>query len=90
VLVSPISWIHHLVWVIPVLAVIVGAGRDRRQFAIAFVVAGLFVARLPYWGHDELGTGFFAAVMKDSYGFLCIALLVYLGRGARERVSVSA
>jgi alpha-1,2-mannosyltransferase len=90
VLASPISWIHHLVWVIPVLAAIVGAGRDRRQFAVAFVVAALFVARLPYWGHDELRTGFIAAVMQDSYGFLCIALLVYLGRGVRERVPVSA
>jgi alpha-1,2-mannosyltransferase len=81
VLVSPISWIHHLVWIIPVLAVIVGAGRNWRQVALAFLVAGIFVARLPYFGHDELKTGLIAALMKDSYGFVCIALLVYLARG---------
>ena len=83
VLVSPISWIHHLVWVVPAIAVIIGAGRNRAQVAIAFLVAALFVARLPYFGHDELKTGLLAAFLKDSYGFLCIALLVYLARRSR-------
>jgi len=92
VLVSPISWIHHLVWVVPAIAVIIGAGRNRARVAVAFLVAALFVARLPYFGHDELKTGLLAAFLKDSYGFLCIALLVYLARrartDAREPVSV--
>jgi len=83
VLVSPISWIHHLVWVVPALAVVIGAGRDRRRVALAFLLAALFVARLPYFGHDEVKTGLVAAVLKDSYGFLCLALLVYLARGQR-------
>ncbi|MDQ1458782.1 MAG: alpha,2-mannosyltransferase, partial [Actinomycetota bacterium] len=85
VLVSPISWIHHLVWVVPVLAVIVGAGRDRKRVAIAFLVAAVFVARLPYFGNDEVKTGLPAALLKDSYGLICIALLVYLVRGVRTR-----
>ncbi len=50
VLVSPISWIHHLVWIVPVLAVIVGRGGDKRRVLAAFVIAALFVARLPYVG----------------------------------------
>jgi alpha-1,2-mannosyltransferase len=81
VLVSPISWIHHLVWIVPALAVILGAGRDPKRVAIAFLVAALFVARLPYFGHDELQTGLLAALLKDSYTFVCVALLVYLARG---------
>jgi alpha-1,2-mannosyltransferase len=81
VLVSPISWIHHLVWIVPVLAVILGAGRDPKRVVIAFLVAALFVARLPYFGHDELQTGLLAAFLKDSYTFVCVALLVYLARG---------
>jgi alpha-1,2-mannosyltransferase len=85
VLVSPISWIHHLVWVVPAIAVIVGAGRYRAQVALAFLVAALFVARLPYFGHDELKTGLLAAFLKDSYGLGCIALLVYLARPSRVR-----
>jgi hypothetical protein len=79
VLVSPISWIHHLVWVVPVLAVIVGAGREWKRVTIAFVVAFLFVERLPYTGHDELATGAFATLLMDSYGLLCVLLLAYLG-----------
>ena len=84
VLVSPISWIHHLVWVIPVLGVIVGAGRDRKRVALAFLVAAVFVARLPYFGHDEVKTGLLAALLKDTYGFVCVVLLVYLVRGVRR------
>ena len=83
VLVSPISWIHHLVWIIPVLAAIIGVGRDRKRVAIAFLVAAIFVARLPYFGNDEVKTGLLAALLKDSYGFMCIALLIYLARGIR-------
>jgi alpha-1,2-mannosyltransferase len=85
VLVSPISWIHHLVWVVPALAVIIGAGRNRAQVALAFLVAALFVARLPYFGHDELKTGLVAAFLKDSYGLCCVALLVYLARRSHAR-----
>jgi alpha-1,2-mannosyltransferase len=79
VLVSPISWIHHLVWIIPALAVIVGRGSDKRRVAFGFVVAALFVVRLPYVGHDELhGDGALAAILEDSYGLLCLGVLVYL------------
>jgi alpha-1,2-mannosyltransferase len=87
VLVSPISWIHHLVWVVPVIAVIIGAGRDPKRVMIAVVVAAIFVARLPYFGHDELKTGLLARLLVDSYGFVCVALLVYLARGIPARVA---
>ena len=90
VLVSPISWIHHVVWIVPVLAVILGAGRDPKRVAIAFLVAALFVARLPYFGHDELKTGLLASLLQDSYTFVCVALLVYLARGIPRRERVSA
>jgi alpha-1,2-mannosyltransferase len=90
VLVSPISWIHHVVWVVPVIAVILGAGRDPKRVAITFFVAALFVARLPYFGHDELKTGLLAALLKDSYTFVCVALLVYLARGIPRSERVSA
>jgi alpha-1,2-mannosyltransferase len=91
VLVSPISWIHHLVWVVPAIAVILGTGRDPKRVAIAFLVAAIFVARLPYFGHDELKTGLLAAFLKDSYAFVSVGVLVYLARGIpstrRERLS---
>jgi alpha-1,2-mannosyltransferase len=80
-LISPISWIHHLVWVVPALGVVVGDGRDRRRLGVAFAFAALFVLRLPYVGAEELRTGPLAELLKDSYGLLCLALLIYLSRG---------
>jgi alpha-1,2-mannosyltransferase len=79
VLVSPISWIHHLVWIIPALAVIIGRGTDRRRVAAAFAIAALFVLRLPYLGAEDLhGTGFVANVLEDAYGLLCLGMFIWL------------
>ena len=63
----------------------IGAGRDRRKVGLTFVVAATFVARLPYFGNDEVKTGVRAALLKDSYGLICLALLVYLARGIGTR-----
>ena len=91
VLVSPVSWIHHLVWIIPALAVIVGRGNDKRRIALAFVLAALFVARLPYVGHDELHErGALASLLEDSFGLLCLGVLVYLTEPLRLARRVSA
>ena len=104
IIVSPISWIHHMVWIVPVIAAILGTGTDKGRRVLAFVVAALFVARLPYIGNDELhGTGFVAAVLEDSYGIISIVLFVYLTdavgvtrraidtrRAARSRATTSA
>jgi alpha-1,2-mannosyltransferase len=84
VLISPISWIHHLVWIVPVLAVIVGTGRNRTRIIFAAIVAGLFVARIPYLAHFYLTTGWTHTITTDSYGLLCIALVAYLAAPARK------
>jgi alpha-1,2-mannosyltransferase len=79
VLVSPISWIHHLVWIIPALGVILGKGTDRKRVIATFLLAAAFVARVPYVGNDELhGTGLLAALLEDTYGFVCLGVFVYL------------
>jgi hypothetical protein len=68
-----------LVWIIPVLAVVVGLGTDWRRIAAAFVIGAAFVVRLPYVGNDELhGHGFGARLLEDSYGLLCVLLLFWL------------
>jgi alpha-1,2-mannosyltransferase len=81
VLASPVSWIHHLVWIVPVLAVLVGDGTDRRRVAWTVGVALLFTLRFPYWG-DSLAHGphasWFAQLLQDAYGLGCVALLVAL------------
>jgi len=49
-LVSPVSWIHHYLWVVVMTGAIVGTGRDRRRLLAAVVFGGLFLLRLPWWG----------------------------------------
>jgi alpha-1,2-mannosyltransferase len=81
VLASPVSWIHHLVWIVPVLGVLAGDGTDRRRVVWTVGAALLFTLRLPYWG-DSLAHGahpsWFAQLLQDAYGLGCVALLVAL------------
>jgi alpha-1,2-mannosyltransferase len=79
-LVSPISWVHHMVWIIPALAVLANRATTRKQVIAVVIVTLLFVVRLPYVGNDELyGRGVFAVLLEDSYGILGLGLLLYLG-----------
>jgi alpha-1,2-mannosyltransferase len=83
VLVSPVSWIHHLVWIVPVLAVLVGDATDRRRVTLAASIAMLFALRLPYLGDTippAWHVGWIAALLRDSYGLLCVYLLFALAR----------
>jgi len=85
ILVSPVSWIHHLVWLVPVLAVLLGDATDRRRVALVVGAAALLALRLPYVGATfpaSLHLPWLAAMMRDSYGVLCLGLLVALIRTA--------
>ncbi|MFC7591119.1 hypothetical protein ACFQYP_51055 [Nonomuraea antimicrobica] len=50
VLLSPVAWIHHLAWVVVVLAAIVGDGRDRVRLWVAAGVWLYYVVPVPWWG----------------------------------------
>ncbi|MEV4167837.1 glycosyltransferase 87 family protein [Nonomuraea sp. NPDC049709] len=50
VLLSPVAWIHHLAWVVVVLAAIVGDGRDTVRLRVAAVVWLYYVMTVPWWG----------------------------------------
>jgi alpha-1,2-mannosyltransferase len=82
-LVSPVSWVHHLVWIVPVLAVVIGDATDRRRVVLALSVAAWFVLRLPYLARsipDGWGLAWLAGPLKDSYGLACLVLLFVLPR----------
>lgn len=78
---SPVSWIHHLVWLAPAVGVLAGAGRDHRRLAAAAVALLLLWARLPYHG-DAIGQagGPFALAepLRSAYGLMGLALLLRL------------
>src|SRR5665213_1816413 len=83
VLASPVSWIHHLVWVVPALAVLVDDGTSRRRVTIAASAAALFTLRLPYLARSIPAgwhLGWIAAVLSDSDALVCVALLIVLAR----------
>jgi alpha-1,2-mannosyltransferase len=83
VLASPVSWIHHLVWVVPALAVLVDDGTSRRRVTIAASAAALFTMRLPYLARSIPAgwhLGWIAAVLSDSDALVCVALLIVLAR----------
>lgn len=82
VLLSPVGWIHHLAWLIVVLAAIVGDGRSWRRVALAAGVWLFYVLEVPWWGvtmlahHD--GPRFAGRIVQDAYGLGALALLVLL------------
>ncbi|MEV0120721.1 glycosyltransferase 87 family protein [Streptomyces sp. NPDC050703] len=84
-LVSPISWSHHWVWCVPLLALLAADGRVR----LAAAVAALFTARtfwlLPHQGDLDLRLPWWQQPLASPYALLALGLLPYLGRsGARS------
>lgn len=81
VLLSPVAWIHHLVWLPLVLGVIVDEGRDARRVLLAGATYAFFVVKVPWIGAHWLATGgpaVPARLLQDGYGLAALALLVTL------------
>jgi alpha-1,2-mannosyltransferase len=85
VLLSPVGWIHHLVWIVLALGALVGNGRDTRRCLLAVVVWVYYVCRVPWWGTRWIGEGHSAAerfvgrVVQDGFGLAAVALVFILG-----------
>jgi alpha-1,2-mannosyltransferase len=81
-LVSPISWFHHFVWVLPALAVLVDDGRNRTRVLIAAGVALLVTTSLPYIGihlvDRESPVAVIGWVLENSVGLLTLGLVFLL------------
>ncbi|MEU5269383.1 glycosyltransferase 87 family protein [Streptomyces hygroscopicus] len=91
-LISPITWVHHLVWLIPALAVLLDSGLRpdvppaRRRLllpACAAVYALLCSSVVWLWRFDATGVGGFLG--SNAYVWVCLGLLIALPlRGARS------
>lgn len=55
-LISPVAWIHHYHWIVPVIFALLGAQplRDRTRLWLAAIVTGWFLLRMPWWGISYL------------------------------------
>lgn len=81
VAVSPVSWIHHAVWVVPAVGVLLADARDRRRLAAAGALVALLLTRAPYWGDaliDGHGWSPAYAVLENSLGVAVLVLVATL------------
>jgi alpha-1,2-mannosyltransferase len=81
-LVSPISWTHHWVWVVPALVVMV-----RRRWWIAAVVVALVMYLPPMWAADgdPLRLSVAEQLVASTYVVLALAFLGVLAAWPRRR-----
>lgn len=78
-LVSPVTWIHHLVWLIPSLILLVNAGladraHRRRYWAIAGVSYAFLCSKV-VWPFDNHFSSFWGFLGSNVYVFIALALL---------------
>jgi alpha-1,2-mannosyltransferase len=71
-LVSPVTWVHHLVWLIPALVLLADAGRGR--LAAAAVIFVLLVSG-PVWLWSPYPHGIDGFVGGNAYVWVSLALL---------------
>ncbi|MEV4757581.1 glycosyltransferase 87 family protein [Micromonospora sp. NPDC049559] len=84
-LVSPVTWVHHLVWLIPALVLVLDnayrapAGSRRRRWLLGFAVFGygMLISRFVWiWEHGSPGVSGFLG--SNFYVWISIALLLVL------------
>jgi alpha-1,2-mannosyltransferase len=82
VLLSPVSWLHHLYWGVVAIGALLGDGRSRLRVAAAAGVGFVLAARLPWTGNSwvsrhgwQHSAGY---VVQQSYCWLALAVLAAL------------
>ncbi|WP_245666216.1 glycosyltransferase 87 family protein [Actinomadura latina] len=92
VVLSPVGWIHHLVWMIAVVGALAGDGRDTRRCLLALGAWFMFLWPLPWWGRGWIGpehsaiAEFAGQVLRDSFGIAALASIAVLGTWLVKRV----
>ncbi|MGP3980838.1 glycosyltransferase 87 family protein [Streptomyces sp. KR80] len=79
-LVSPITWVHHLVWAVPSLVVLADAAlrRGRRDLLVWSAAGYLVLCSSVVWLWRWDSTGPDAFVGANTYVWLCLGLLIAL------------
>jgi alpha-1,2-mannosyltransferase len=78
-LLSPVAWIHHICWIVVVLGVITGDGRNPRRVITALATGAVFTSVLPIFGKHLTVTGavpiVIGRVLEDSFGLAALILI---------------
>ena len=85
-LISPISWIDHAVWIVPAAGIVLGDGRSASRRLAWVLLVVVFLLRLPDWvASGQLAVGsVLGPVLEDSYVLAYAALLLFLPAGRRS------
>lgn len=82
VLVSPVSWIHHIVWVVVAIGAILGDGRSTWRWLAAisttefYTFADPYITRTPWFA--VYAPHLFEELRQDAFGICCAVLVVVL------------
>lgn len=82
-LVSPISWSHHWVWCVPLLAVLIAEGRHRTAAAVTAVFLARTLWLVPHQGPLDLQLPWWQQALASPYPLLGLALLALAVRHAQ-------
>ncbi|GIF78564.1 glycosyltransferase 87 family protein [Asanoa siamensis] len=89
-LISPVTWVHHLVWLLPALILLADAGLRRRGMLVFAAIAyAVLCSRLVWqWEYGFGGVGGFLG--SNAYVWVSLALLLFLPlRSAVDRPDVA-
>ena len=95
-LISPITWVHHLVWLLPALILLVdnamaapaGSHRRRRLLVVVSVAYAFLISRI-VWAWERDFTGIDGFLGSNVYVWISLALLAFLPiRPAVDRAAV--
>lgn len=78
-LLSPVTWVHHLVWLIPALILLCDAGGRRRfRLGLALFLYGVLCSRVVWLWYERDVSGPVAFTLANAYVWASIALLLTL------------
>ena len=81
VLISPVSWIHHFVWLLLVIGVLLHEGRYWKDWLFAAAIVVFFVVPVPWLGSHAAATRNLVPlgrIVQDGFGLMAIVLMLLL------------
>ncbi|MFB7272817.1 glycosyltransferase 87 family protein [Streptomyces sp. NPDC056244] len=76
-LVSPISWSHHWVWCVPLLAVLIAEGRFRTAALVGVVWTARSFWAVPHEGERDLRLPWWQQPLASPYALCALGLLAF-------------
>ncbi|MFI6473368.1 hypothetical protein ACIBL5_24265 [Streptomyces sp. NPDC050516] len=74
-LISPISWSHHWVWCVPLIAFLVAEGRPRTAAALALVFTARSLWLVPHAGDLDLQLPLWQQPLASPYALVGLAVV---------------